>query len=73
MDSLDTISFARALIDIDSTTGREILELFGELNRAGNTLILVTHEPTIAAQCPRAIRMSDGAIVADGPGARVVA
>jgi putative ABC transport system ATP-binding protein len=59
--------------NLDSATGREILELFGELHAAGNTLILVTHEPAIAAQCPRALRMSDGAIVADGPGAHVVA
>ncbi len=59
--------------NLDSATGREILDLFGELNAAGNTLILVTHEPSIAAQCPRALRMSDGAIVQDGPGAEVVA
>jgi putative ABC transport system ATP-binding protein len=59
--------------NLDSATGREILELFAELNQAGNTLILVTHEPSIAAQCPRALRMSDGAIVSDGPGAQVVA
>ena len=57
--------------NLDSTTGREILGLFHELHAAGNTLILVTHEPTIAAQCPRAIRLSDGQIVADGPGAQV--
>ena len=59
--------------NLDSATGREILELFRQLHEAGNTLILVTHEPGIAAQCPRAIRMSDGQIVDDGPGARVVA
>ncbi len=59
--------------NLDSATGREILELFRQLNEAGNTLILVTHEPGIAAQCPRALRMSDGRIVDDGPGARVVA
>jgi putative ABC transport system ATP-binding protein len=59
--------------NLDSATGREILELFDRLHAAGNTLILVTHEPAIAAQCPRALRMSDGAIVDDGPGARVVA
>ena len=59
--------------NLDSATGREILELFDELHRGGNTLILVTHEPAIAAQCPRALRMSDGSIVDDGPGARVVA
>jgi putative ABC transport system ATP-binding protein len=59
--------------NLDSTTGREILELFNELHAAGNTLILVTHEPSIAAQCPRAIRMSDGEVVNDGPGHLVVA
>jgi putative ABC transport system ATP-binding protein len=59
--------------NLDSTTGREILELFAKLHAAGNTLILVTHEIAIAAQCPRAIRMSDGRIVDDGPGRRVAA
>ena len=59
--------------NLDSATGREILQLFLELHAAGNTLVLVTHEPTIAAQCPRAIRMSDGRIVADGTGAHVAA
>jgi putative ABC transport system ATP-binding protein len=59
--------------NLDSATGREILQLFLELHAAGNTLVLVTHEPTIAAQCPRAIRMSDGRIVSDGPGPHVVA
>src|SRR5512147_2505626 len=57
--------------NLDSTTGREILELFAKLHDGGNTLILVTHQIAIAAQCPRAIRMSDGRIVDDGPGRRV--
>jgi putative ABC transport system ATP-binding protein len=59
--------------NLDSATGREILQLFLELHAAGNTLVLVTHEPSIAAQCPRAIRMSDGRIVSDGPGLHVAA
>jgi putative ABC transport system ATP-binding protein len=59
--------------NLDSATGREILQLFLELHAGGNTLVLVTHEPTIAAQCPRAIRMSDGRIVSDGPGPHVAA
>jgi putative ABC transport system ATP-binding protein len=59
--------------NLDSNTGREILELFRRLHSAGNTLILVTHEMSIAGQCPRAIRMSDGSIVDDGPGQRVAA
>ncbi|HEY3351826.1 MAG TPA: ABC transporter ATP-binding protein [Polyangia bacterium] len=59
--------------NLDSQTGRDILGLFGELHRAGNTIVLVTHEPSIAAQCPRATRLSDGRIIDDGPGARVAA
>jgi len=59
--------------NLDSTTGREILSLFGELHAAGNTIILVTHEAGIAAQCPRAIRLSDGRVIDDGPGSRVAA
>jgi putative ABC transport system ATP-binding protein len=57
--------------NLDSTTGREILALFHELHQAGNTIILVTHEAGIAAQCPRAIRLSDGHVIDDGPGSRV--
>ena len=38
---------------------------------AGHTIVLVTHEPTLAARCPRAIRLSDGQVVADGPGREV--
>jgi len=59
--------------NLDSATGREILHLFHELHAGGNTLILVTHEPAIAAQCPRAIRMSDGRIISDGAGQHVAA
>jgi putative ABC transport system ATP-binding protein len=51
--------------NLDSTTGREILDLFDELHRAGSTIVIVTHEPTIAARCPRAIRLSDGRVVED--------
>ncbi|WNG58540.1 ABC transporter ATP-binding protein [Archangium gephyra] len=57
--------------NLDSATGEEIVRLFEELHRAGNTLVLVTHEPKLAARCPRAIRLSDGEIVADGPGRQV--
>ena len=57
--------------NLDSATGEEIVRLFEELHRAGNTLVLVTHEPKLAARCPRAIRLSDGEIVADGPGREV--
>ena len=57
----------------DSQCGSGNEWLFLELHAAGNTLILVTHEPAIAAQCPRAIRMSDGRIVSDGAGLHVAA
>jgi len=57
--------------NLDSATGEEIVRLFEELHRAGNTLVLVTHEPKLAARCPRAIRLTDGQIVADGPGREV--
>jgi len=59
--------------NLDSSTGREILGLFSELHAAGNTIILVTHEATIAGQCPRAIRLSDGRVIDDGAGSRVAA
>lgn len=51
--------------NLDSGTEREILALFEQLHQAGNSIVLVTHEPAIAAQCPRAIRLADGKVVAD--------
>ncbi|HEX7487303.1 MAG TPA: ABC transporter ATP-binding protein [Anaeromyxobacteraceae bacterium] len=59
--------------NLDSATGEEIMRLFGELHRRGHTLVLVTHEPKLAARCPRAVRLSDGHVVADGPGREVAA
>ncbi len=59
--------------NLDSATGEEIIRLFGELHARGHTLLLVTHEPRLAARCPRAIRLMDGRIVADGPGREVAA
>jgi putative ABC transport system ATP-binding protein len=57
--------------NLDSATGEEIVRLFEALHRAGHTLVLVTHEPRLAARCPRAVRLSDGIVVADGPGPEV--
>lgn len=57
--------------NLDSATGEEIVRLFAELHQQGHTIVLVTHEPRLAARCPRAVRLSDGKIVADGPGAEV--
>jgi putative ABC transport system ATP-binding protein len=59
--------------NLDSATGEEIIRLFGELNARGHTIVLVTHEPRLAARCPRAIRLSDGKVVAEGAGREVAA
>jgi putative ABC transport system ATP-binding protein len=59
--------------NLDSATGEDIMRLFAELHARGHTLLLVTHEPRLAARCPRAIRLSDGRVVADGPGREIAA
>ncbi len=59
--------------NLDTVTGEEIFRLFDELHRRGHTILLVTHEPRLAARCPRAIRLSDGRVVGDGPGAEIAA
>jgi putative ABC transport system ATP-binding protein len=59
--------------NLDSQTGEEIVRLFSELNERGHTIILVTHEPKLAARCPRAIKLMDGRVLGDGPGGEVAA
>ncbi len=49
--------------NLDSHTGREIMELFHELNANGNTIVLITHDSNVAAQAARHIRIEDGRIV----------
>ena len=51
--------------NLDSATGAEILALFDALHRAGNTIILVTHERAIAARAGRTIQLHDGLVVSD--------
>ena len=51
--------------NLDSKTSAEIMALFDELHRRGQTVVVVTHEPDIAAHCQRTIRVSDGRIVQD--------
>jgi putative ABC transport system ATP-binding protein len=53
--------------NLDSHTSEEIMALFGELNSDGITIVLVTHEPDIAAHARRLVRFLDGRIVHDGP------
>jgi putative ABC transport system ATP-binding protein len=57
--------------NLDSATTEDIMALFHKLHEERNTILIVTHEPAIAARCPRAIRIFDGRIVADGKGSEV--
>lgn len=51
---------------LDSKTSREVLEFLIELNNQGNTIILITHDNSIAARAKRVIRVQDGKIIYDG-------
>ena len=51
--------------NLDSATGDEIMKLFDQLQEAGNTLIVVTHEEYIANHARRTLRLSDGKVVGD--------
>jgi len=72
------VAIARALVNapsmlladeptgnLDSKTGLEILGLFDRLHRAGNTILLVTHEADVAAYANRAVHLRDGQIESD--------
>ena len=72
------VAIARALVNkpsilladeptgnLDSQTGEEIMALFAHLHEQGNTIILVTHEPDIAAHAHRVIRLRDGKVERD--------
>lgn len=72
------VAIARALVNkprliladeptgnLDSHTSEEIMRLFGELNAEGITIVLVTHEPDIAAHAKRQVRFLDGELVGD--------
>jgi putative ABC transport system ATP-binding protein len=51
--------------NLDSRTAREILDLFGQLHSEGQTVVIVTHDPGIAASCRRLVRLHDGRIAED--------
>jgi putative ABC transport system ATP-binding protein len=72
------VAIARALVNspsilladeptgnLDSKTGEEIMQLFDQLYRQGNTIILVTHEHDIAAHAHRVIHIRDGKVHTD--------
>ena len=52
---------------LDSKTGRDVLKILQELHKAGNTVVLITHDNSIAATAQRIIRLEDGRAVYDGP------
>src|SRR4051794_34833628 len=51
--------------NLDSTTGASIMQLIRELNAAGATILMITHDGGLADQLPRQIRMLDGQVVSD--------
>jgi len=52
---------------LDSEGGAEILELFRRLHQGGQTILMVTHSPTVASGAGRVVRMSDGRVAGEGP------
>jgi putative ABC transport system ATP-binding protein len=51
--------------NLDTSSGEEVLGIFGRLNEQGRTIVLITHEEDVAAHAGRVIRLRDGAILAD--------
>ncbi|MDA0975500.1 MAG: ABC transporter ATP-binding protein [Phycisphaerales bacterium] len=59
--------------NLDSTTTREIMDLFAQLHSEGQTILIVTHEDEVAASCRRVVRLRDGEVASDLPIERDVA
>ncbi|KQV54617.1 macrolide ABC transporter ATP-binding protein [Duganella sp. Root198D2] len=51
--------------NLDSATTREIMALIKDVHRNGQTVVMVTHEPDIADQCQRIVRLQDGRVLSD--------
>ena len=50
---------------LDSKTGKEVITLLKQLNQEGNTIVLITHDNSIAAEAKRVVRIHDGKIIED--------
>ena len=50
---------------LDSNTSKEVMDLIQKINKAGKTILVVTHEEDIAQMCSRIVRLKDGVIVED--------
>jgi putative ABC transport system ATP-binding protein len=75
---IQRVAIARALVNnpsllladeptgnLDSKTSNEVMEIFGHIQEAGNTVVLVTHEEDIAAYAKRVVRLRDGVVESD--------
>jgi putative ABC transport system ATP-binding protein len=75
---IQRVAIARALVNdpsllladeptgnLDSKTSMEVMEIFGQIQAAGNTVVLVTHEEDIAAYAKRVVRLKDGEVETD--------
>ena len=53
---------------LDSTSGHQVMDLFDQLNAAGTTIVLITHEPAVGQRAKRVRRILDGRLMAEGEG-----